>query len=191
MGVTPDLPDLYLMRHGQTRWNAEGRLQGRLDSPLTPLGLAQARRQAWLLRDLPDGLARYASPAGRAQQTARIAFGGAGFACDERLHEIDIGSFAGRLGAALQAEHPALFGQGGALDWYDHAPGGEHFAGLRARVRAFLRDLSGPAVIVTHGITLRMLRAEAMGLPPERLAEMPVLQGAVHLVSRGRHRMFF
>lgn len=189
MGLMPDWPDLYLMRHGQTEWNALGRMQGRLDSPLTPLGRAQARRQAWLVRDL-RGVARYASTAGRARQTARIAFAGADFICDERLHEIDIGSFAGRLGAELRAEHPALFGRGGDLGWYDHAPGGEHFAGLRARVRDFLRDLPGPALIVTHGITLRMLRAEAMGLPPERLAELPVLQGAVHLVSRGRHRMF-
>lgn len=50
----PDWPDLYLMRHGQTVWNAEGRMQGRLDSPLTPLGEAQARRLAWLVRDLRD-----------------------------------------------------------------------------------------------------------------------------------------
>ncbi|WP_082724717.1 MULTISPECIES: histidine phosphatase family protein [Paracoccus] len=184
----PDLPDLYLMRHGQTEWNAEGRMQGRLDSALTPLGVAQARRQAWLLRDL-TGLARYASTAGRAQQTACIVFAGADFLSDTRLHEIDIGHFTGRTGEALRAEHPALFA-GGALDWYDRAPGGEHFAGLQARVRAFLRELSGPALIVTHGVTLRMLRLEAMGLPLSRLAEMPVLQGAVHLVSQGRHRMF-
>lgn len=185
----PDWPDLYLMRHGQTEWNLAGRLQGRLDSPLTALGRAQARRQAWLLRDLPD-LARYASTAGRARQTAQIAFGGAAFTCDERLHEIDIGTLTGWSSDQVRAAHPALFDGGDSLRWYDHAPGGEHFAGLRARVRAFLDELTGPALIVTHGITLRMLRAEAMGLPQARLAEMPVLQGAVHLVSRGRHRMF-
>ena len=189
MAVTPDLPDLYLMRHGQTEWNAQGRLQGRQDSPLTPLGVAQARRQAWILRDLA-ALSRHASPAGRAQQTARIVFAGADFASDARLHEIDIGSFTGLTGPALRAAHPALFTHG-PLHWYDHAPGGEHFAGLQARVRAFLRDLDGPALIVTHGVTLRMLRLEAMGLPLDRLAEMPVLQGAVHRVSRGRHEMFF
>ncbi len=188
MGLMPDWPDLYLMRHGQTVWNAEGRMQGRLDSPLTPLGEAQARRLAWLVRDL-RGMARLASTAGRAQQTARIAFGGQGFALDERLHEIDIGDFSGRLSSELHAAHPEVFARG-PLDWYDLAPGGEHFAGLEARVRAFLDDLDGPALIVTHGITLRMLRLVAMDLPLERLAEMPVSQGGLHLVSRGRHRMF-
>lgn len=189
MGVTPDLPDLYLLRHGQTEWNAQGRLQGRQDSPLTALGRAQARRQSWLVRDLA-GVSRHASTAGRAQQTARIVFARADFHSDARLHEIDIGAFTGRTGPALRAAHPALFAAG-PLDWYDHAPGGEHFAGLQARVRAFLRDLDGPALVVTHGITLRMLRLQAMGLPLSELAQMPVLQGAVHLVSRGRHRMFF
>ncbi len=185
----PDWPDLYLMRHGQTEWNAQGRMQGRLDSPLTPLGQAQARRLAWLVRDL-RGVARYASTAGRAQQTARIVFGGQDFRADERLHEIDIGDFTGRLWEELRATHPAIFGSGG-LDWYDRAPGGEHFAGLEARVRAFLDDLTGPALIVTHGITLRMLRLVAMNLPLRRLPEMPVMQGALHLVSGGRHRIFF
>ncbi|ABL69848.1 histidine phosphatase family protein [Paracoccus denitrificans] len=189
MGLMPDWPDLYLMRHGQTVWNAEGRMQGRLDSPLTPLGEAQARRLAWLVRDL-RGAARYASTAGRARQTAGIVFGGRGFTLDERLHEIDIGAFAGRLSSDLRAAHPEVFACGG-LGWYDRAPGGEHFSGLEARVRAFLGDLTGPALIVTHGITLRMLRLVAMGLPLERLAEMPVMQGALHLVSGGRHRVFF
>lgn len=189
MGLMPDWPDLYLMRHGQTEWNAQGRMQGRLDSPLTPLGVAQARRQAWLLRDL-SGIARYASPAGRAQQTARVVFGNAGYDSDARLDEIDIGAFAGRLGADLRAEHPELFAPDAGLSWYDHAPGGEHFAGLRARVRAFLADLPGPALIVTHGITLRMLRTEAMGLPLDLLNALPVLQGSVHLVSGGQHRLF-
>ncbi|QFQ88320.1 histidine phosphatase family protein [Paracoccus kondratievae] len=189
MGLMPDWPDLYLMRHGQTVWNAEGRMQGHLDSPLTKLGEAQARRQAWLVSPL-RGMARYASPAGRAQQTARIVFGDQEFISDSRLLEIDIGAFTGLTWSKLCAEHPDICGRGG-LDWYDRAPGGEHFSGLEARVRAFLSDLPGPAMIVTHGITLRMLRLVAMGLPLVRLAEMPVLQGALHLVSRGQHRMFF
>ncbi|MFC3568583.1 histidine phosphatase family protein [Paracoccus sp. TOH] len=184
-----DWPDLYLMRHGQTEWNVQGRMQGRLDSLLTPLGVMQARRQGWLVRDL-RGLTRHASTAGRAQQTARIVFAGQDFVSDERLHEIDIGDFTGRLWHELRAERPELFA-GGGLDWYDRAPQGEHFAGLEARVRSFLQDLTAPALIVTHGITLRMIRLVAMGLPRERLAEMPVAQGALHLVSRGRHRMFF
>ena len=77
MGLMTALPDLYLMRHGQTVWNAEGRLQGRMDSPLTALGRAQARRQAQLVRGIDA--ARYASNAGRAVETAGIVYGGQDF----------------------------------------------------------------------------------------------------------------
>ena len=52
MGLTMRYPDLYMMRHGQTVWNAEGRMQGRMNSPLTEFGAEQARRQAWLVREV-------------------------------------------------------------------------------------------------------------------------------------------
>ena len=186
MGLMTGLPDLYLMRHGQTVWNAEGRLQGRMDSPLTALGRAQARRQAQLVQGI--SATRYASTAGRAVETARIVYAGQAFGQDARLHEIDIGEFTGRAWAELCAAHPEVTA-GGWLDWYDRAPGGELFAGVEARARAFLHELTGPALIVTHGITLRMLRLIAMDLPLSRLGEMPVMQGALHVVSAGQHRM--
>lgn len=185
MGVT-GVPDLYLMRHGQTAWNAEGRMQGRLDSPLTDLGRQQARAQAGLLTGLDGDLLRISSPQGRAVASARIVFGGRPFATDPRLAEIDIGAFSGQLIADLRRRHPAIF-LGDRLAWYDRAPGGEHFAGLRARVAAFLDDLPGPAIIVTHGITLRMLRLVATGGPISALGDLPVQQGAVHVLRAGRH----
>lgn len=185
----PDFPDLYLMRHGQTVWNAQERMQGLLDSPLTELGRRQARRQADLVREIEarvPGLGRYASSLGRAQQTAEIAFSGGDFDSDPRLVEIDIGEFSGARMKDLLRSHAELF-TGNRLDWYDRVPTGENFAGLEARVRSFLDDLRGPALIVTHGITLRMFRVIAMGLPVSAIAQMPVRQGAVHLVRDGRH----
>lgn len=185
-----DYPDLYLLRHGQTAWNREGRLQGLLDSELTALGRQQARRQARLLQRLPQGVRRYSSPLGRAEETARIVFGDDAFGRDPRLQEIDIGSFTGQLEADLKSAHPAVFA-GRELDWYDRAPGGEHFAGLRSRAQSFVDGLDGPAIIVTHGIALRMLRLIAMGWPDDQLARMPVLQGAVHIVRGGRHQILY
>ncbi|WP_347266471.1 histidine phosphatase family protein [Paracoccus sp. (in: a-proteobacteria)] len=189
MALRPPPGDLFLMRHGQTEWNAQGRLQGLQDSPLTPLGITQAHRQAWLMRDLLH-LPRYASSAGRAQQTARIVFGGRTFVTDARLQEIDIGRCTGMSLQQMRDRHhgPA---SDGWIEWYDRAPGGEGMAGLEARLRAFLADLPGPALIVTHGITLRMLRLLAMGWPMARFAEMTVWQGAVHLVRDGQQRVFF
>ncbi|MFT4013743.1 MAG: histidine phosphatase family protein [Paracoccus sp. (in: a-proteobacteria)] len=181
--------DLWLLRHGQTEWNLEGRIQGRLDSPLTPLGRQQARRQAQILARLPAGIQAIASPSGRAQETARIALGARPFRSDPRLQEIDTGAFTGQLMADLRRDHPGILAEG--LGWYDRIPGGEDFAALEARARGFLSELRAPAILVTHGITLRMLRCVAMGLAPGELARMPVLQGAVHHLQGGRHRILF
>lgn len=177
-------PDLYLMRHGQTQWNAAGRLQGVLDSPLTAQGIAEAERQ----RDLAAGIvaARHASPQGRAQATARIVFGDAPFASDPRLSEIDIGGFAGETYQALRARLPALFA-GGSMDWYDRVPGGEGFDRLAARCRGFLDSLAGPALVVTHGVTLRMLAVLALGQPVSHMERIPVRQGEILVIRAGRH----
>ncbi|MDO5612050.1 MAG: histidine phosphatase family protein [Paracoccus sp. (in: a-proteobacteria)] len=179
-------PDLYLMRHGQTQWNAVGRMQGRLDSPLTAKGRAQAAHLVRLVADV-QGL-RISSPQGRALETARIVFGN-GFATDDRLAEIDIGDFSGHLDSDLRAAHPAIFAPP-RLGWYDRAPGGEGYAGLAARCRTFLADLNGPAIVVTHGITLRMLRLLAMGRDMATFEDMPVEQGAVHVIRRGTHEVW-
>ncbi|SMO66698.1 histidine phosphatase family protein [Paracoccus laeviglucosivorans] len=183
-----NLPALYVLRHGQTEWNLAGRFQGRSDSPLTALGRAQAGRQAELVAALPDDLLRFSSPAGRAVETARIVFRGRAFMQDDRLHEIDVGDFTGSSEADLRAAHPAIFADGG-IGWYDRTPNGEGFAALEARVRDFLADLDGPAVIVTHGITLRMICALVMGLPAARMAEIEMTQGALHHIGAGTHRI--
>ncbi|PVA06103.1 histidine phosphatase family protein [Thalassorhabdomicrobium marinisediminis] len=154
-------PELYILRHGETLWNAEDRMQGWLNSPLTPKGLEHARRQGAILaeRDL-EGFAFWCSPAGRAIQTAGLACPMAeAIHTDVRLREIGVGDWAGRL----RHELPPGEGPDPYLAQYDMAPGGEGTAAVRARVEAFLAELQGPAVIVTHGITSRMLRATVIG----------------------------
>ncbi|TRW98224.1 histidine phosphatase family protein [Paracoccus sp. M683] len=180
-------PDLYLMRHGQTEWNAEGRMQGRLDSPLTQLGIAQAQAQNRLIRGVEATC--YASTLGRARQTAQIVFGDRPYQLDDRLVEISIGAFSGMLYSDLVAAKPGVFQMPG-LGWYDHAPGGEGFAGLTARVRDFLDSLTGPALIVTHGITLRMMRMLAMGWDMSRFEDLPQYQGAVQVIRDGQHEIW-
>ncbi|SCY40826.1 histidine phosphatase family protein [Paracoccus tibetensis] len=177
------LPDLYLIRHGETRWNREGRLQGRLDSPLTAQGRAQALALADLVRALPG--TRFSSPQGRAVATARLLFGAAGFRTDARLAEVDVGAFTGCAMSDLHIAHPALFAERG-LGWYDRCPGGEGFAALAARCRSFLSELQGPALLVGHGITLRMIWAVATEAGVARLHEAPLAQGAVLAVRDGR-----
>ena len=180
-------PDLYLMRHGQTEWNAAGRMQGRMDSPLTGLGIRQAQAQARLIAGIEA--AHFASPLGRAQQTARIVFGDQPFTTDARLAEIDIGAFSGQLHDDLAAAHPQIFG-GDPYHWYDNAPGGEGLDALMDRARAFLDALTGPALVVTHGITLRMLRMLALGWDMSRFHELAQHQGAVQVIRDGQHEIW-
>lgn len=180
------LPDLYLIRHGQTAWNVEGRLQGRLDSPLTDLGRAQAAA----LRPLVENLAvrRLCSPLGRAVQTAGILFGDRPVTLDDRLAEIDVGDFSGHLVSELRARTPQAF-RGLPHEWYDRTPNGERLAGLSARLAALLAGLSGPVVMVTHGMALTMLCSLATGQPLHRLHAPCQRQDVLHVVRNGRHAM--
>ncbi|WP_108502373.1 histidine phosphatase family protein [Paracoccus indicus] len=176
------LPDLYLMRHGQTHWNVAGRLQGALDSPLTDTGVSQARCQAQLTRDIEA--VRVSSPQGRAEQTAAIVFEGRAWHSDPRLSEIGIGSFAGQDAAKLRAENPRLF-RDGNLSWYDHCPGGEGLAALQERCRDFLKEHRAPTIVVTHGVTLAMLFAIRTGRNFATIGPEIMRQGIVlHLTGR-------
>lgn len=179
-------PALFLIRHGETVWNREERLQGRRDSDLTAAGRAQAEALAGAVAGI--AAERVSSPQGRAVETARIVFGGAPFRQDPRLVEIDVGAFTGRRLPELRVEHPKSFAALG-LGWYDLCPGSEGFAALERRSRAFLADLTAPALIVGHGVSLRMIWAIATGTGIARLHEAPLEQGGILAVSGGTSRV--
>lgn len=177
-------PELYILRHGQTEWNAENRMQGWLNSPLTKKGHADAARQGKILsgRDL-TGFEFWSSPSGRAFQTAGIACGpiAQSIHTDIRLREIGVGDWSARL----RDELPMPTGPDPELAQYEMAPGGEGFAAVSARAAAFLNDLTGPAVIVTHGITSRALRSLVAG---DTALENPSVhggQGCVYHLANG------
>ncbi|RVT84106.1 histidine phosphatase family protein [Rhodobacteraceae bacterium CCMM004] len=186
------LHQLYVLRHGETEWNRAGRWQGRWDSPLTDTGRTQAREMGAILRRAGVGPASHrliSSPQGRCRATAALvaaALDWPGAAeTDARLREIDVGEWSGRAVAEVAAEigltdvppFPAL---------YAVAPGGEALDAVAARVGTFLADLDGPAVVVTHGITSRFLRALALGRGAAAAADLPGgAQGAVFRLARG------
>ncbi len=183
-------PELIVVRHGQTVWNLEGRWQGGLDSPLTEKGEAQAREIGRILVRAgitPASHAAYVSPQGRALATARLALGDAWSAIpDDRLREIGVGEWEGWLMADIDAS-AGLPDDSRPLDFYTAAPGGEGLEALRARVRDFLDTLTGPSLIVTHGITSRMIRTLATGRDLDRFDELPGGQGVVFRVRDGQH----
>ena len=180
----PKHPKIWFLRHGQTEWNLERRLQGHLDSPLTELGREQARQQARIMRPILAEVVAgsggvFASPLGRAQQTAQIALSGHSFKTDPRLAEVATGAWEGRL-------RDEVAPGGGDLFVYTSAPGGEGFDALEGRVSAFLNDLQGPSIVVSHGLWGQVLRGLVCGLDRSSMGQLSNLQGCVYLLENGQ-----
>jgi len=190
MGCPMTLPELWILRHGQTEWNVAGRLQGLLDSPLTETGHAQAAAQGRILAGiLPREVAVISSPSPRALTTGRIAMPGQEITQDPRLSEIDLGAWQGHRLPDIVATYPEVEAEADPNLWKFHAPGGESLPEMEARVRSFLADLDGPAVLVTHGVTSRLMRCLILGLPVTALSELPGGQGVVHHLRDGVARV--
>jgi probable phosphoglycerate mutase len=170
---------LLLVRHGQSEWNAAGRLQGQTaDVPLTERGHAQAAAAARELARLrPRAL--ISSDLHRAVQTAEHCARATGlpFSTTPALREQGYGVLEGRLSRELWD----------VVDWTDphwSAPGGESLAELHGRVAAYLKELAAepPAeviALVTHGDTIRAAQAVAAGLGPDALPSITPHNGTV------------
>lgn len=181
-----DLPELYILRHGETLWNVEGRFQGHRDSPLTPRGESQAISMGQaLLAGGAGGFDWCSSPAPRAVRTARLARGADPDRTDPRLLEIGMGDWSGLTRAQIDARWPGPPDED-MMAFYARIPGGEPLVNVAARAKAFLATLTRPTVIVTHGITSRILRGLILGLPIPTLGRLPGGHGTVFHCHAGR-----
>ncbi|NNE80209.1 MAG: histidine phosphatase family protein [Silicimonas sp.] len=182
-------PDLWILRHGQTQWNLAGRMQGWKDSPLTALGQSQARQQNALLQqaDLPRDVGFHVSPLGRCRATAELALAGLCDAplVDDRLKEVSVGMFEGLTLRDVETDWPGITDTVDGISFHYRAPGGERLDGFRARIDAWLQDLSGPTVVVTHGMVSREMRGILLGLDAAGAADLPGGQGNIYKVSGG------
>lgn len=181
-------PRLLLLRHGETEWNRQGRLQGRKNSPLTELGRAQARQQGEILKKI-NGIERFdavCSPLGRAQETARIALGAVGKLprLEPRVAEINAGDWEGKTFADICGSAPD-FHDKDLMRLFLTAPKGEGFDALRTRCAEFLSDLEQPTIVVSHSVTLCMIRGLLGGLNRSEIEALERPQGAVYEVSAG------
>jgi broad specificity phosphatase PhoE len=178
---------IYLVRHGQTEFNREGRFQGALDSALTPLGVSQARAYGRLLAELcPDAARIVSSPQGRARRTAELIAAAGGLdlpvALDDRLREITVGAWDGRLRADVDREFPGARDGDRRYDWYFSAPGAESYKSMADRLASWLEDaakLDGVTIAVSHGVAGRILRGLYSGLSKAELLSLDVPQDAV------------
>jgi probable phosphoglycerate mutase len=157
---------IYIVRHGETEWSANGRHTGRTDLPLTDRG----REQAEALREKLAGVEFklvVSSPLRRAMETCSLAGFGDVVQALEDLHEWDYGDYEGLTTPQIREQNPAW------NLWRDGCPGGESPAEIGARVDgvlARLRPVEGAALAFAHGHVLRVLTA--------RWLEMEVAAGA-------------
>src|SRR3954447_3122254 len=190
-------PTIYYIRHGETAWNALGRLQGAQDIPLNDLGRRQATAAGSILgglltRDGRDAarLSFVASPLGRARATMELARGALGlppndYAIDARLREIAYGTWEGSTLAEAQIADPPLFARRLSEKWTVPAPGGESYVEVERRVRDWYGELRADTVAVAHGGTARALMV-ALGIEtPVSASDLYVEQGVVYVFSDG------
>ncbi len=154
---------LLIVRHGESTWNAEHRLQGQADPPLSALGREQATALLPFLEDIPAR--RLSSDLARAVQTAEL-LGLGGAPTDPRWREIDIGDWAGHTLDELDPDDVAAWQRGELAP-----PNAETFADLQARVGEAVDELRGEdAIVVAHGGCVRAATAHLTGADPRRLA---------------------
>ena len=188
---------IYLIRHGQTEFNAVGRYQGRLDSPLTELGRLQAARMGVLLATLvAPGARLVSSPLGRAMATAAIIAEKASLPeaiTDSRLLEISLGSWEGMTDEDIEFTFPGARDGTDRWNWHFTSPDGERYEDVAARAGAWLSEAIGsntPLVAVSHGVTGRIIRGLHAGLPREEALKLDVPQDAAfRLDARGVKRI--
>jgi len=147
---------LYLVRHGQTAWNLEGRCQGHADIPLDATGIAQARSLAAALAGHRID-AIYTSDLARAHETARIVAAARSATAIARraLREIDIGSWSGLTDEEIEVRYPGFVRPDGETDE-------EHVARVAAAIAEIVAAHPGEHVlVVSHGQSLEAFRRHA------------------------------
>jgi probable phosphoglycerate mutase len=191
------MPTIYYIRHGETDWNVEGRLQGGIDTPLNELGRRQAAQAGRILADLfarhgraASSLAYVASPLQRARRTmdlvrAELKLPPGGYALDDRLREIGYGHWEGSTLAQARLSHPELYASRERDKWAALPPGGESYASVQIRMRDWYDSLKADPVAVAHGGTARALMV-ALGIEtPARVSDLYIEQGVVYVFDNG------
>ena len=161
---------IILIRHGETVWNQQGRMQGQSDSPLSETGVRQSRQLAQRLKQIAFS-ALYSSDSGRAHQTARSVADVTGhdIIVEPRLRERHFGVFEGLTGTEIKFNYPDAYVRFKSRDPEYVVPGGESALKFRARVLGCLSEIAerhagDMVVVVTHGLVLDMVYRSANGI---------------------------
>jgi broad specificity phosphatase PhoE len=190
------LPLTYFVRHGQTPWNAEGRLQGQAETDITELGRSQAdrngRRLAGLIKD-PQAFDFVASPMRRTCETmtrirAAMGLDPAAFRTDSVLKEVHFGDWQGYTYPELERVDAGVTKRRARDKWNFLPPGegAESYEMLTARIRPWLAAIDRPTVCVTHGGVIRAIFRLVQAVQPRAAARLEIFQDRVLRLSNGK-----
>lgn len=190
------MPTIYLVRHGQTDWNAAQRLQGQEDIPLNETGRIQAARNGKVLKDLISSLDAFdfvASPLKRTRETVEIIRGAMGlpkedYRTEDLLMEINFGDWQGSTWDELRAARPNEISARFNDSWNTVAPGngGESYAMLSVRAISWLGTVTRDTVAVTHGGINRCIRGQLENLSLTDIPHLDVPQDKVLMIENGK-----
>ena len=190
-------PTIYYIRHGETQWNADGRLQGVQDIPLNDLGRKQAAKAGNILADLlvrddrdKSELPYVSSPLLRARTTMEImrktlSLPVPDYATDDRLREIGYGQWEGFTLAEMQAADPVCFARRLADKWRVAPEGGETYEAVQRRMTEWYAQVKADTVVVAHGGTARALMVALGFETPQSASDLTVGQGVVYVFGDG------
>ncbi len=171
---------IYFVRHGQTKFNLEKRLQGWRDSPLSDHGIEQAKQVANAVSQL-DAVQGFASPLGRAQQTAEIIGEKVSFSFEplDDLREVSFGDFEGNTLPELDVKFPGEWEKRQNAKWTYCPPGGEANQdaverGKRAVERFSKEAENGPVIVVAHFAINRIVFSLLAGTGPDEIININV-----------------
>lgn len=191
------MPALYMVRHGETSFNVEQRLQGRYETRLNARGRQQASACGHVLLDLfgrdgrrPQDFGYVSSPLMRARETmelmrATLGLEPAAYAVDDRLMEISYGGWEGLTLDEIGARDADLLAHRERDKWLFEPPGGESYRDVANRVAAWYATVARDSVVTCHGGVVRALMANFHLVPLAEATHANIRHGVVYVFSAG------
>ena len=192
---------IWFIRHGETDWNREGRLQGQKDIALNPKGREQASAVGRSLRKLAgpemaaldSAHAFVASPLQRTRETMQLARAAMGldpadYALSDDLKELTFGDWEGLTWPEVEARDAKGAAARAAAKWTFTPPNGESYATLARRVTPWIEALTRDVFVASHGGVARAFMHLLGGLDPALAADANIHQGRALVFAQGGFR---
>lgn len=174
---------LYIVRHGETQWNRDRKLQGWNDSDLTEKGRLDARLLRERLKNIRFDTV-YSSSSGRALKTAKLLLHKRNEKIieEDNLREIYLGDWQGQTHEALKKQFPSEFTTFINRKGHYKPVTGESFADVQYRVRKVIEQISaeqpiGNVLLVTHSVCIEVMIAFYKNIPLDQLGTVPFIDG--------------